>query len=254
MSLLKDKVIIVTGGASGIGKAAVHHFSKLGASVVIADLSDNGEAIAEEIRKDGGKSLFVKTNVMKESDVQNLVKKSVEAFGRLDGAFNNAGVEQAIKPLHEIDESQWDKVIGIDLKGVFLCMKHEIAAMLDAGISGSIVNTSSTVGMVSVPYAAEYVAAKAGVIGLTRAAAVDYAKQGIRVNTVAPGMTQTAMIERMPKDPEIMKVFGAIQAAIPMQRLATPEEIVQTVAFLLSDEASFITGVALPVDGGHTAV
>lgn len=179
--------------------------------------------------------------------------KTIEAFGRLDGAFN-AGVEQAIKPLHEIEETQWDKVINIDLKGVFLCIKHQVKAMLNAGHGGAIVNTSSTVGIGAVPFAAEYIAAKAGVIGLTRAAAVDYAQHGIRVNTVAPGMTQTAMIDRMPKDPELMKIFGAIQAAVPMQRMGQPQEIVEAVGWLLSDAASFITGAVLPVDGGHTAV
>jgi len=254
MSDLKDKVIIVTGGASGIGKKSAEVFANQGAIVVVADLDEAGAATVDGIVNRGGKGLFVKTNVTREADVENLVATTIKEFGRLDCAFNNAGVEQAIKPLHEIEESQWDKVVGIDLKGVFLCMKHQIKAMLESGQGGSIVNTSSTVGMVAVPFAAEYVAAKAGVIGLTRAAAVDYAKQGIRVNTVAPGMTQTAMIERMPNDPELMKIFGAIQAAVPMQRLGQAEEIAQTVSFLLSDAASFITGAALPVDGGHTAV
>ncbi|WP_286241206.1 SDR family NAD(P)-dependent oxidoreductase [Neptuniibacter halophilus] len=253
MTNLKDKVLIVTGGASGIGKAAATFFSQCGATVVIADFNDQGSLVAEEITANGGKCLFVKTNVVKESEVENLVAKTIEAFGRLDGAFN-AGVEQAIKPLHEIEETQWDKVINIDLKGVFLCIKHQVKAMLNAGHGGAIVNTSSTVGIGAVPFAAEYIAAKAGVIGLTRAAAVDYAQHGIRVNTVAPGMTQTAMIDRMPKDPELMKIFGAIQAAVPMQRMGQPQEIVEAVGWLLSDAASFITGAVLPVDGGHTAV
>jgi NAD(P)-dependent dehydrogenase (short-subunit alcohol dehydrogenase family) len=254
MSNLSDKVLIVTGAASGIGKAAAKQFAQNGATVVVADLSDAGAETAEAIQSDGGKSLFVKTNVTKEADVENLVAKTIETFGRLDGAFNNAGVEQAIKPLHEIEEAQWDKVMNIDLKGVFLCMKHEIKAMLDSGRGGAIVNTSSATAQGAIPYAAEYIAAKAGVIGVTRAAAVDYAQKSIRVNTVLPGMTQTAMTSRMPEDPELIKVFSAIQAAVPMQRMGQPVEIAETVAWLLSDAASFITGAAIPVDGGATAV
>lgn len=254
MSDLNGKVIIVTGGASGIGKAAARYFAQSGASVVVADLDEAGAETAQEIESEGGKSLFVKTNVTVEADVEALVARTIEAFGQLDSAFNNAGVEQAIKPLHEIDAAQWDKVLNIDLKGVFLCMKHEIKAMLASGKGGAIVNTSSATAQGAIPYAAEYIAAKAGVIGVTRAAAVDYAQKGIRVNTVLPGMTQTAMTSRMPDDPELIKVFSAIQAAVPMQRMGQPAEIAQTVAWLLSDEASYITGTAIPVDGGATAV
>ncbi|WP_319518613.1 glucose 1-dehydrogenase [uncultured Martelella sp.] len=254
MSNLESKVLIVTGAASGIGRAAARHFARSGASVVLADLADGGEAIAEEIRNDGGKSLFVKTNVAKEADVENLVASAIETFGQLDGAFNNAGIEQAIKPLHELDEAQWDKVINIDLKGVFLCMKHEIAAMLASGRGGAIVNTSSTTAMAAIPFASEYIAAKAGVLGMSRAAAVDYALKGIRVNAVMPGMTQTAMTSRMPEDPELIKIFTAIQAAVPMQRFGQADEIAQAAGWLLSDDASFVTGAALPVDGGTMAV
>lgn len=254
MSDLSGKVIIVTGAASGIGEAAAQHFAQSGASVVIADMSDGGVAVAEGIQSAGGKSLFVNTNVANETDVKAMVAATLDTFGQLDGAFNNAGIEQAIKPLHELDEAQWDKVLNIDLKGVFLCMKHEIKAMLDSGRGGAIVNTSSATAEAAIPFAAEYIAAKAGVIGVTRAAAVDYAQKGIRVNTVLPGMTQTAMIGRIPDDPELIKVFSAIQAAVPMQRMGQPAEIAQTVSWLLSDDASFITGVAIPVDGGATAV
>lgn len=254
MTDLNGKVIIVTGAASGIGKAAALHFSQSGARVVIADMNDDGASVAQEIKDCGGKSLFVKTNVTSEADVEALVSATLETFGQLDGAFNNAGVEQAIKPLHELDEAQWDKVLNIDLKGVFLCMKHEIRAMLASGRGGAIVNTSSATAVGAVPFAAEYVAAKAGVAGITRAAAVDYAQKGIRVNAVLPGLTRTAMTERMPEDPELIKVFTAIQAAVPMQRMGQPLEIAQTVSWLLSDAASYVTGVAMPVDGGATAV
>ena len=168
MSDLNGKVIIVTGAASGIGKAAAQHFAQSGASVVIADMSDGGAEVAEEIQSAGGKSLFVKTNVTKEADVEALVARTVDTIGQLDGAFNNAGVEQAIKPLHELDEAQWDKVLNIDLKGVFLCMKHEITAMLASGRGGAIVNSSSATAEAAIPFAAEYVTAKAGVLGVTR--------------------------------------------------------------------------------------
>lgn len=245
-----DRVVIVTGGASGIGKSVVQSLSGFGASVVIADVdTDLGNALAKDIEGRGGQALFVRTDVSKEAEVKNLVDATLDRFGKLDGAFNNAGVEQSIKPLHEIEDREWQRVIGINLSGVFYCMKYQIPAMIANG-GGSIVNTSSSLGDMGMPMAAEYIASKHGVIGLTRAAAVEYARQGIRVNSVLPGMTDTPMIGRGPTDPELAKMFDQVIASVPAQRLGRPEEIANAVAWLLSASSTFVTGTAVPVDGG----
>jgi NAD(P)-dependent dehydrogenase (short-subunit alcohol dehydrogenase family) len=254
MSDLTRRVLIVTGAASGIGKAAALRFASFGARIVLADVNgDAGQQTCDWINDQAGEALFIQTDVSKEADAKALVEGAVKRFGRLDGAFNNAGIEQSIRKLHEIESEQWNRVLSVNLSGVFFCLKHQIPAMI-AGGGGSIVNTASSLGQVAIPYAAEYVAAKHGVVGLTRAAAVDYAGQNIRVNAVLPGMTQTPMIERGPVVPALMAMFSRIQASVPMERLGQADEIAQAAAWLLSDASSFVTGAILPVDGGYLAM
>ncbi len=250
---LKGRSIIVTGGASGIGRAACVMFAGYGASVTVADLDEEqGRRVSSQIVDNGGRASFYKCNVADEGDVSALVDESVRQFGRLDGAFNNAGIEGGMNVLHEITFEQWQRLVNVDLTGVFLCLKYQIRAMLKTG-GGSIVNTASSLGQKAIPFAADYVAAKHGVIGMTRAAAVDYGEQGVRINAVLPGMTDTPMVKRAPNKPELAPVFGHIQASVPMKRLGQAEEIAQAAAWLLSDAASFVTGVMLPVDGGYLA-
>ncbi|QUT07829.1 SDR family oxidoreductase [Sphingobium phenoxybenzoativorans] len=251
---LADKVIIVTGAAGGIGREAAIRFARAGAQIAIADLMVEGsEETAQMITKDGGNVIVVRTDITAEEDVEALVNRTLSHFGRIDGAFNNAGLEQADKLLHEISLKEWQKVVGVDLTGVFICMKYQIPPMLKAG-GGSIVNTASGLGQVAIPKASEYVAAKHGVIGLTRAAAVDYGKQGVRVNAILPGIIETPMVSRLVNDPAFLPIFDSYRARHPMGRLGKPEEVAETALWLLSDAASYIHGAAICVDGGALAI
>jgi NAD(P)-dependent dehydrogenase (short-subunit alcohol dehydrogenase family) len=245
---LKDKVTIVTGATSGIGRTAAITFAREGAKIVISGRNQQeGAETVRMIKADGGDCTFVKADVSKADDVLAMVKHTVGIYGRLDCAFNNAGVGPVYNLLADYKEEDWDRIVNTDLKGVFLCMKYEIPEMLKSG-KGTIVNNASTTGIVGFEHRAAYVAAKHGVVGLTKVAALDYATAGIRVNAVCPGYTQTPMVERIwASDPTARKMHEGIN---PMGRICAPEEVVEAVTWLLSDASSFTTGHALAVDGG----
>lgn len=249
---LQGKVALVTGASSGIGRASALAFSREGAKVVVADVDvEGGENTADDIRGDGGEAVFVRTDVSRPGEVEALVEQAVGTYGRLDCAHNNAGIEGVMgTPTADQAEEDWDRVISINLKGVWLCMKYEIPRLLEAG-GGAIVNTASVAGLVGFEGICHYVASKHGVVGLTRTAALEYARQGIRVNAVCPGVIRTPMIERATGgSAEAREQFAGME---PVGRMGTPEEVAETVVWLCSDAASFVTGVPMPVDGGLVA-
>ena len=249
--ILQDEVALVTGGTSGIGRATAIALGAAGAKVVFSGRRDvEGEKTAKLIRETGAECLYVHSDASNEEDIKALVQKTVATYGRLDCAFNNAGIESPMKPLHEHSLEQFDKLMAINVRGLFLCMKYEIQQMLTQG-TGVIINNSSTSGLVAFAGTSPYVASKHAVMGLTRAAALDYAQQGIRINAVNPGLTATEMIDRFSnKDPALEQQLASI---VPMGRMGKPEEIASTVVFLCSDAASYITGQSLTIDGGYTA-
>lgn len=251
MSDENAKVALVTGAASGIGAAAARIFAAHGERVVVSDMNESGgQATAARITGADGEAIFVRADVSVAADVQALVSTTVENFGRLDHAFNNAGIEGEQAPLAEIAEDDWDRLIGINLRGVWLCMRAEIPAMLERG-GGAIVNNASVAGLVGFAGAGAYTASKHGVVGLTRAAALDYAQLGLRVNAVCPGIIDTPMVARAVEgNPELA---AGLKAGEPIGRLGTPEEIGEAAYWLCSDAASFMTGQAVAVDGGFTA-
>lgn len=247
----EGKVVLVTGGTSGIGQETARQFAQQGARVVIAGRREaEGTAVVEAIRSAGGEAVFVKTDVTQESDVKQLVEQTLQHFGRLDIAFNNAGVEQ-VAPVIEFDESAYRHVFDINVLGVFFSQKYEIPAMLKSG-GGVIVNTSSIVGHIGMPGAAIYIASKHAVEGITKTTALELAGQGIRVNAVAPGAVATDMIDRF-AGVEGSENREYLAAQHPLGRLARAEEIAAAVLYLASDAASFTTGISLPVDGGYLA-
>jgi NAD(P)-dependent dehydrogenase (short-subunit alcohol dehydrogenase family) len=251
------KVALVTGAASGIGRTTAIAFAEAGASVVVADvLVEKGQAVVEAIRNSGGVAAFVKCDIMSEDDIANMVAETVRIFGRLDCAYNNAGFGGALfAPLADIPNDQWERTINIDLRGVWLCMKYEIRQMLKQG-GGMIVNCASSVGLVGYQNLASYVAAKHGVVGLTKAAALDYATQNIRINAVCPCtiFTETSDATKAAMDPEVWKKLeDEIVALQPIGRAGKPEEIAAAVLWLCSPGASLMLGHALAVDGGLTA-
>jgi NAD(P)-dependent dehydrogenase (short-subunit alcohol dehydrogenase family) len=245
------KVAFVTGAANGIGRAAAVAFAREGASVVVADVSEEGSReTVRLVEGHGGRAVAVRCDVTKAADVKAALARTVEAFGRLDFAFNNAGIEpKKPAPTADYDEDEWDRIIDVDLRGVFLCMKYEIPLILKQG-GGAIVNTSSGAGVIGIKGSPAYTAAKHGVIGLTRAAALDYAARNLRVNAVCPGYIDTPMMGRFTGGtPEgVAKVV----AEEPVGRMGTAEEIAAAVVFLCSDAAAFVVGHAMVVDGGQT--
>jgi NAD(P)-dependent dehydrogenase (short-subunit alcohol dehydrogenase family) len=244
-----DKVILITGGATGIGRATALAFAQHGGTVVIGDIDARAEETVQLIQKAGGTALFVSTDVTVADQVDNLVRQTVDTYGGLHVAFNNAGVLPPTGPLLEQTEAALDKIIDVDLKGVFLCLKAEIAHMVTRG-GGSIINTASVAGVIADPGMSPYVAAKHGVVGLTKAAALDYAAAGVRVNALAPGLVETPMTKGWLDDPTMRSV---VTANSPMGRPAQPEEIVGMVLYLASPLASYANGGVYVVDGGQTA-
>lgn len=246
---LKNKTAFVTGAKNGIGLAAAQAFAKAGANVALIDIIDASEE-AEMLKKQGFEAVFIKADVSCESDVKSAVEKTVEIYGSLDAAFNNAGVQTPQLPMAQISDKDYDITVQVDLGGVWKCMKYEIEQMLKQS-GGSIINTSSQGGVTGFPGQAAYIACKHAVIGLTRTAAIDYAKENIRVNAICPGAIKTPMAEELIKrNPEIEKY---LLRDIPMGRLGLPEEIAQAVLWLASPASSFLTGQPIIVDGGFTA-
>ena len=248
---LDGKVALVTGGGSGIGRATALTFAREGAKVAVADIVvDGGEETVRMVKEAGGEAFFIKVDVSDAADVEAMVNKVVETYGQIDCAHNNAGIEGELNDTSTYSEDMFDKVIDINLTGVWLCMKYELPHMLKQG-SGAIVNTASGAGLIGVAGMSAYVASKHGVVGLTKTAALEYAKSGIRVNAVCPGLIQTPMVERITNDQP--QLGEALVAAEPVGRTGKPEEIAESVVWMCSDAASFVTGHSMSVDGGFVA-
>lgn len=252
MADFKDKVVLVTGGGGDIGRATALAFAKAGALVTVTDISrEAGQAAVAQITANGGKAAFIHADVGRAADVKALVEQVVAVHGRLDCAFNNAGIEEEHMRLADCTEDTFDRIMNVNVKGVWLCMKHQLAQMHAQG-SGAIVNTASVAGLVGAPKMAAYSASKHAVVGLTKSAAVEYGRKGVRVNAVCPGIIRTQMYERaLQADPQVEK-FAV--AAHPIGRLGRAEEVAAVVLWLCSDAASFVTGHAHTVDGGLTAL
>jgi NAD(P)-dependent dehydrogenase (short-subunit alcohol dehydrogenase family) len=249
MSEFTGKVALITGGNAGIGRATAIEFAQHGAKVVITGRREKeGHEVIAEIKALGGEAIFAKTDVSKESDVNAMIERTLETFGRLDCAFNNAGIEETLTPLSNQTEETYDQIMDINVKGVWLSLKHEIPAMLKTG-GGAIVNSSSIAGLVGFAMAPVYVASKHAVIGLTKSIALEYAKQNVRVNAVAPGSIETRMLRDFASAPEVRQM---LEAGHPMGRIGQPKEVASTVIWLCSGGASFVTGQTLAIDGGYT--
>lgn len=255
MERLKGKTALVTGGAAGIGRATAVALATEGAQVVVSDVNDSGgEETVQTITKQGGSAIYVSADVSKPANVARLISATLDAFGKIDCAVNNAGIEGKIAPLKDHTEDNFDRIIGVNLKGTFLCLQAEISEMLKTG-GGSIVNLSSIAGLIGFPGLSPYVASKHGVIGLTKNAALEYAKAGIRVNAVCPGGVDTRMLDSLADQAtEGAQSSREMMAPLhPMGRIGTPDEIADLIVWLCSSQSSFVTGTAIPVDGGYVA-
>lgn len=250
MRPMEGKVALVTGASSGIGRATALIYAREGAKVVVSDVDvQGGEETVQLVRDAGGSAIFVRCDVSQENDVKALIEKTLAEYGRLDYACNNAGIGGASAPTGEYTLEDWNRVIGINLTGVWLCMRYEIPQMLKNG-GGAIVNMASILGMVGFANSAAYVAAKHGVVGLTKSAALEYGTQNIRVNSVGPGFIQTPMIDKGLSDPAVQQAIADLHA---MKRMGQSEEVAELIVWLSSDKASFVTGSYHLVDGGYTA-
>lgn len=248
---MKGKTAIVTGGGNGIGRATCKLLAKRGVSVLVSDIdAESGEKVVQEIEADGGEASFKKCDVSSQEQVEEMVEFTIDTYGELDFAVNNAGVEGKREDVVNCSAENWNFVVDINLTGVWHCMKYEIPAMLESG-GGSIVNNASIAGLVGFDHLPAYVASKHGVVGLTKAAALDYSDQGIRVNSICPGVIETEMVARAFE--ETPEVRDAIVESKPMARLGQPEEMAEVIAWLCSDSSSFVTGQALAADGGYVA-
>jgi len=244
------KSVLVTGAGSGIGRATALAFAAEGARLILTDVDEaGGRATVASAQEHGAEAEFVRADVSHAADCAAMVERAVNRFGRLDVAFNNAGINITAAPIAEVEEAAWQRIVGVNLTGVFLCMKYEIAAMKRTG-GGAIVNTASVGGLIGTAGVTAYCATKHGVVGLTKSAALDHIGDGIRINAICPGGTRTAMLAEWFKDPEVER---AAVAGTPIGRMADPAEIARTVLFLASDDASFMVGHALVADGGLTA-
>ena len=248
--MVDGKVILVTGAASGIGRATALALARAGARLVLGDVAAAGEDIAREARALGIDAEFLRTDVTRQVDVDALVARAIARHGRLDCAVNNAGIEGVLRETADYPEETFERVINVNLIGVWRCLRAEIPAMLRGG-GGAIVNTASVAGLVGAGAFSAYVASKHGVVGLTRSAAIEYAKAGIRVNAVCPGVIDTPMLDRL--EAEMPALREALLAMKPMGRLGQPDEVAAAVVWLCSEAASFVTGHALAVDGGYVA-
>ncbi len=249
--LFAEKTALVTGGASGIGRATAMGFAREGARVIIADIdAEGGTTTVQMIRDQGGEASFLKTDISEPDDVKKLISSTVDRYGSLHFAFNNAGITPHVRPITETGEEVWNAVMETNSKGTWLCVKHELEQMYEQGF-GAIVNTSSVLGLVGSPFKiSPYTASKHSIVGITREAALEAALLGIRVNCVCPGLIDTPMIKANFDGPTL----SVLNKIIPAGRMGRPEEVAEAVIFLCSDAASFITGSCLIVDGGFTAV
>lgn len=250
--ILDGKIALITGVSSGLGQASALMFARYGAKLVLGGVHEQGgEETALRIREGGGQAIYVRADVTRSGDVEALVGRAVEHYGRLDCAVNNAGTEGPVGATVDCTEEEWDRVMAVNLKGVFLCMKYEIPRMVERG-GGAIVNMSSVAGLIGMAGLSAYVASKHGVIGITKSAAIEYGKRGVRINAICPCTVRTPMMDRLLRTKLVTE--QGVADALPLGRLGAPDEVAEAAAWLCSDRASFTTGHALAVDGGYVAM